>query len=539
MRCFVLSVLIALAAALPFARAVRYGLVNCDDYQYVVNVTEFDRGVFSVADSTWMPQTWLSYKLDLALAELTGRDRFRLMHAQNVLWHSCNAVLLFFLLLALAPGRTAMAFAGALLWALHPLRVESVAWVASRKDVLSLFWLLLALLAWMRGRLRVSGVLFLVAATAKQSVMTYPVLVVILDCLVLRRAFDWRRYVLPSVLAFAVAVLAVVAQGIDGGCATMASVPLWWKLVNAATAVGIYVRNMICPLALAPQCLAAWPRWPQEMSVALPFAFCAVALAAVCWRVRERRTICRFGAGGLLFFFAALTPMLGIVGFGYHAYADRFTYIPSIGLSVLLLGIGGRIVPIAVLAVSVAFGGLARRQVGYWRDDGTLWSHALRVHGDDDWHAHRNLGFYHYEFTHDIDRAIGHFRKVHGTGDPAKSDACLLPYLFALCEKGEAYRDEARKVYYDVSYWDSRMVRNALGDDTEGVTFTEFRVARVIFLFGDPDLRAEALRDAEVITRRSPNSIFVKYMNYVIGRSPAADVKTDSLKQYIRFSFLR
>ena len=204
---FAVPVAVFLIAALPFARTVRYGIVNCDDYDYVQHAAE-PGGLWDVREAIWMPLTWLSYKADLGVAgwldgdegrpgaapaEAAYRRRaaaYRLMHAHSVLVHAVNAVLLWCLLrLVLARvcgggGARALdlvAGAAALFWAVHPLRCESVCWIASRKDVLSMAWLLLALILWVRGRWAAAVGSFALSAMCKPSAMVFTPLAFVLD----------------------------------------------------------------------------------------------------------------------------------------------------------------------------------------------------------------------------------------------------------------------------------------------------------------------------------------------------------------------
>ena len=198
-RVCIFALVVFLLAVLPFARTADYGLVNCDDYEYVtVENAPFVSGGVSwagvkyaardLSHGIWMPLTWASYMFDFSL--FSGRPGA--MHLHSVALHGVNSALVFLLLWMMMRGRGGGLFWGALcavLWSIHPLRVESVAWVASRKDVLSFLFELLALICWVRGngergarRFAVASLAFFVLATmAKPSAMTFPLLALLLD----------------------------------------------------------------------------------------------------------------------------------------------------------------------------------------------------------------------------------------------------------------------------------------------------------------------------------------------------------------------
>lgn len=487
LRSFLLFGLIAVAAMLPFLAAVGFGLVDLDDGSYLGDHPVLWEGTFietlkfafgAAHDAIWMPLTWLSYALDYRLwGEWWGG-----FHLHSIVVHAVNAGLVWALLREIfgedaetAARRWTLVLL-ALVWAVHPLRCESVVFVASRKDVLSLAGLLLALIAWVRGS-RAQGLrgevgwtalslaFFAVGAMAKPSVMTFPVLALLIDVFALGRVRFWR-YPLPVAAAVALGWSAAVSQSVGGAMAETQGETLLMRLQVAAAAFGIYLRNFAWPQDLAVQCVRRWPELPRFL---LPGTVLLLAYAGFCacrfrgrlraWRGTARivRT-CDFpvalalaGTGaakpdylllGLGWFAVAVGPMLGIVGFGYHAFADRFTYIPAIGLSIALGGLvlkGAvkcpRLVNGVLLAVVLALGAATVRQTGFWRDERTLFAHTLEVDGARNALAHVELGMWYFNHPHDLERSVDAFAAAWRI-NPREMLSTFNVYAFALCELG-------------------------------------------------------------------------------------------------------
>ena len=293
-RLKIVAILVALIAVLPFVGAWQFSAIGIDDPHYYLLEPNVTNGLSfaglkwaftDLSNAIWMPLTWLVYQADYSLRNLIVSvvdvgDGFSLAysiaHLQSVLLHGLNAALLFGLLRLIGGRRASLLPAvAALLWAVHPLRVESVVWIASLKDVLSLTFLLVALLFWVRSRqgggrrdFVLSHVFFVLACCAKPSAITFPGMVFLLDALLGRMlplSLAWRRYgdYLPSlVLAVPLAVLAQIAQTVGGATSYLADVPLWYRLLNALVSIGVYARNLVWPSQLAPQCALQWPQPP-------------------------------------------------------------------------------------------------------------------------------------------------------------------------------------------------------------------------------------------------------------------------------------
>ncbi|HEX5213931.1 MAG TPA: tetratricopeptide repeat protein [Vicinamibacterales bacterium] len=356
-------------------------------------------------DPYWHPLTWLSHMLDVTMF---GRDAGG-PHVVNALLHAANTMLVFYgLVLATgAVGRSA--FVGAM-FAVHPAHVESVAWIAERKDVLSTFLLLLSVLAYgayvKGGRPRWYGLslaFFAAAAMAKPMVVTLPVLLLLLDVWPLRRvplARDpaWRRVVVDKLpflgLAIAVSVLTVAVQFTVGAMPTLESLPAAPRLSNVV--IG-YVRYL--DIAFRPVGLAAF--YPMREASVLITALSLMMLCGVTWVSWTVRRRFPYVLVGWAWFVIGVLPVSGLLQAGEQGVADRFLYVPILGLLVIVawgtvsaaerIGLPRAAVGAAAAAVVAISTWLARDVVPSWSNDLTLWTRATQVVAGN-YRAYENLG---------------------------------------------------------------------------------------------------------------------------------------------------
>jgi tetratricopeptide (TPR) repeat protein len=384
-----------------YARSLGAEFVAWDDPQYVSANPMVQRGLRleSIAWAfrtelmgSWHPLTWLSHLLAVELFGLAPAGH----HALNALLHAANSALLFLVLRALTGARWRSALVAALFGA-HPLHVESVAWVAERKDVLSTFFGLLALGAWTRfvrspgtGRYLVAAALFAASLMSKPMLVTLPVLLLLLDYWPLARPLDAKRLLekLPLFAlsaACAAAALATQSQAAD--------LPLGARLSNASLALVAYLGKTLWPASLAmyyphPYLPESGAEPPPVGSVLVSAALLAGITALV---VAARRR--GYLPVGWLWYVVSLLPVIGIVQIGGQALADRYTYVPLIGIFVLVVWGAEEIVErlalrrrgvrraaaLCALALLAALAAQTWRQIGTWRDSRTLFEHALAV----------------------------------------------------------------------------------------------------------------------------------------------------------------
>jgi tetratricopeptide (TPR) repeat protein len=427
---------LAVLTLLVYARTAHFPFINYDDPAYVTENAHVGAGLTaesvrwaftSFACGYWQPVTWLSLQLD---CEFSGGIHPGGFHLTNVLLHTANALLLFLVLARLtgAPWRSAVVAA---LFALHPLHVESVAWVTERKDVLStLFWMLtLAAYAWYVRRPGVARYLPVVLALglgllAKPMLVTLPCVLLLLDYWPLRRwrpgpgrdpgaarapelppAVSLGRLLLEKLPLFALALASCVvtyrAQFGAQAVAPLEAFPLGARLGNAALAYVSYLGKTFWPVRLA----LYYPHPGAEVSVpgAVGAGLLLVAVTVLVLGPGRHRP---YLAVGWLWYLGTLVPVIGLVQAGGQAMADRFTYVPLIGVFVLLtwgaadLATAWRLpralLATAAAAVVCACGALSWVQVGYWQSSLTLWEHAAAV-TDKNVLAHINLGTCYYE----------------------------------------------------------------------------------------------------------------------------------------------
>jgi tetratricopeptide (TPR) repeat protein len=409
---------IALLAAILYAYypIYRADFVNYDDGLYVIHNAFLRDGLTREAlgwafgsfyAANWHPLTLLSHLLDYQLYGMNAGGH----HLTSVILHSGNTLLLFLLLRRLtgAPWRSALA---AFLFALHPLHVESVAWVSERKDVLSTFFMLLALLAYRRftlerhpGAYGLTILFFALGLLAKPMLVTFPFLLLLLDFWPLARlgrgdpdkggrdAFSptlqsLRPLLLEKIpffiLGLLFSVVTLLAQSQGGAVSSLESLSLGARLANAVVAYGRYLIHMLIPTGLG----VFYPHPGQGLSGWIVAASAAVLLLFtwLCIRLRRGRPYLLMG---WLWYIGTLVPVIGIVQVGMQAMADRYTYIPLIGIFILLawllpdLRTRRRAVLLTVIAalsgVAVLMVTLTRQQVGYWMNTEALFARTDQV----------------------------------------------------------------------------------------------------------------------------------------------------------------
>ena len=408
------SVGLVLVTLLTYSPALWCDFVGWDDPIYVTRNPAVQAGLspsgiayaFTTLDSSnWIPLTWLSYELDSSLFGLQPVG----FHATNVILHACNVCLLFLVLkrLTAATGRSAVV---ALFYAVHPLHVESVAWISERKDVLSTFWLLCTLLAYERyarqpgyGRLLTTSLCMVCGLLAKPMLVTLPILLLLLDVWPLRRvawtslvgeharaerypACPWWQAGLEKLPLFGLSLLA--------GCITLmaqrdsmiagSTISTLTRLGNAVQATGWYLWKTFSPTGLCA--FYPHPRDALSWQVVGLWAGLLLAISVLVIYWGRLRPYLLFG---WFWFLITLLPVLGLIQVGLQAHADRYAYVPHIGLFIMIVwGLHDLLTRfksgIKWGTALVTLGGLAcvsltRSQISTWQNTDTLWSHALML----------------------------------------------------------------------------------------------------------------------------------------------------------------
>ncbi len=414
---FGVCICLALLSWAVFGQTLGYDFVNYDDPRYVYQNTRITNGLniagvawafTHIHAENWHPLTTITHMLDCQLYGLNAGGH----HFTNVLFHTVAVVLLFLVLQQMTGALWRSAFVAAV-FAIHPLHVESVAWVAERKDVLSGVFFILTLLAYVHyvrapsiWRYLMVVFVFALGLMSKPMLVTLPFVLLLLDCWPLRRITDQRSDVgfqllklllekIPLIALSAVSsVVTFLAQ--RGALGWTEQLPMLSRINNATVTYVIYVRQMFWPANLAvfyPHPENRLPPW--EISLALA-AVIGITVAAIMLHKNAPYFII-----GWLWYLGMLVPVIGLVQVGWQGHADRYTYLPQIGLyiagtwAVADLTASWRhqriILGAAALLVIGSLIWSAWVQTSYWRDSETLFSHALAVTRNNDV-AENNLG---------------------------------------------------------------------------------------------------------------------------------------------------
>ncbi len=442
---FLIYLLLAIGTAVCFWQVRNFEFVNYDDYEYVSENSHVLGGLtpsgialaFTAPHvGNWLPLTWLSFMLD---CQLFGPNP-GWMHFVNLLLHIANTLLLFAVLKKMTGALWPSAFVAAA-FAIHPMHVESVAWITERKDLLSTFFLLLTLVAYVsyvrrNGMFRflLTVLLFAFGLMAKPMLVTLPFVLLLLDYWPLHRFGTPRsvktaaivdrqrilyRIIVEKIPFFALSavssVITFLVQRNIGAMSGISAVSLGDRAANAFLSYARYIEKIFWPQNLAifyPYDVDTFPLWQIGLCVLL-----VLVISVLVIRFGRKQ---RYFLVGWFWFVVTLLPVIGFVQSGPQGWADRYTYIPYTGLFIMIawglpeifskwrhrkLTIG-----ISMVIVLAALGICARLQVSYWKDTPILFSHALAVT--------QNNYLAHYNFGSDFSRqgkyapAIEHYTKA-------------------------------------------------------------------------------------------------------------------------------
>ncbi|MGZ5001572.1 MAG: tetratricopeptide repeat protein [Chthoniobacterales bacterium] len=433
-RWSVLAICVLLAALswLVFGQTLGHEFLNYDDADYVTKNPHVLPGLTSsgivwafshVYSANWHPLTWISHMLDCQLFGLNPRGH----HLTNVLLHSANAVLLFLVLWRMTDALWRSAFVAAV-FAIHPLRAESVAWIAERKDVLSGLFFILTLAAYTRyarhprsiGRYALVLCCFAAGLMAKPMLITLPFVLLLLDYWPLQRFTDQRQQT-RTLLLEKIPLFALVAASCAAtlfaqttSIRTLEEFPLKLRMANAAISTVGYVRDMLWPAKLA----AFYPFPSDGIAIAkLILALSLVAAVSVAaFLLRDRP----YFFTGWFWYLIMLAPVIGIIQVGDQSRADRYTYLPQIGLCIALTwgvaDFGARwrsariFLPALAAIVVIALVFSARAQVALWQNDELLWTQTL-ARTSRNAIAHKSLGYTFHEKGR-LDEALAEYERA-------------------------------------------------------------------------------------------------------------------------------
>jgi len=518
-----ISLLLILAIIIDYGQVKNFDFVGYDDQEYITENSHVQKGLTvesivwaftSFHSANWHPLTWLSHMLDCGLYGLNPMGH----HWTNLIFHMINTILLFIVLELMTGAIWRSAFVAAL-FALHPLHVESVAWVSERKDVLSTFFGLLMIFSYYRY-VKISSlknyllviIFFCLGLMSKPMLVTFPFVLILLDFWPLKR-FHYKndylfqsertahydskgifRLILEKFPLFIPVVISCVltffAQKSWGAVQKLGSLSLQNRIANALVSYVNYVLKMFWPSKLAvfyPHPGDNFPAW-QIFGAALLIS-CACFLA-----IRTAKKY-PYIVIGLFWYLGTLVPVIGVVQVGEQAMADRYTYIPLIGLFIIVAW-GAldlfrkwhyRKIYLSVFGMIILSAFTARTffQITHWKNGVTLFEHAIKV-TKNNYKAHNNLAS--ALDSLELDRAISHFKealRIHPK------------YVTALCNLGLAFNNKGN---YDeaVLYFTKALKIKPQKTDTR------MDLANVFFLQAKPEEAISQYR--EILKTDSENA---------------------------------
>jgi len=436
-RSFTTILIITVVTFAVFSRVLTYEFVNYDDDGYVYDNRQVLSGLsasgviyaFTTFDKgNWIPLTWLSHLLDCQIFGLNSAGH----HFSNLVLHIINAALLF-LFLKISTKCSLPSLVVALLFAVHPLHVESVAWISERKGLLSTLFFLLSVIAYngyVNGkslkRYLLTFLLFLLSLLSKPMLVTFPFILLLVDYWPLNRmdgsnlslsSPNNQRLILEKIpfflLSLIIGIITLYAQNSAEALASPGQHAFWEKAGHAVTAYALYLYKTILPLNLA----VIYP-YPKNISMILAL-FSALIMIVITSYVFYKIKM-PYLLTGWFWFLITLLPVVGLIQVGVQSMADRYTYVPLIGIFIGVVWgtthiqrqhhISPHVITLLVCVMLVGFSLKAWRQVAVWKNSISLFSHAISVIPEN-WVAHLNLG--EALFTRgDINKAMLHYQQA-------------------------------------------------------------------------------------------------------------------------------
>jgi protein O-mannosyl-transferase len=532
-RKIIISLLLILAILITYGQVKNFDFVGFDDQDYVTENKQVQKGLtvegirwafttFHAAN--WHPLTWLSHMLDCELYGLNSMGH----HWTNLIFHMVNSILLFIVLELMTGAIWRSAFVAAI-FALHPLHVESVAWVSERKDVLSTFFGLLVIFSYYRY-VKISSlknyllviIFFCLGLMSKPMLVTFPFVLLLLDFWPLKRFYYKNDYLLYSERAthydskgicrlilekiplFIPVVISCVltffAQKSEGAVQTLGILSLKNRIANALVSYLNYVFKMLWPSKLA----VFYPHPGETLPVWQIFGAAWLITCACFLAIRAAKKY-PYIVIGLFWYLGTLVPVIGLIQVGEQAMADRYTYIPLIGLFIIVawgaldlfrkwhyqkkhLMVFAMIILSALTARTIS-------QIRHWKNGVTLFEHAIKV-TENNYKAHNNLA----SALHptDLDRAIFHYKealRIHPK------------YVTALCNLGLALNKKGN--YKEAALYFTK----ALNIDPQK-TDTRMDLANIFFLQAKHE---KAISEYREILKIDPKNAIAHYnMAYML-----------------------
>lgn len=440
-----LCVALASVVLIVYIQVIYHDFINFDDNIYVYENTDVLNGLSfkslmwaftAFKAGNWHPVTWLSHLIDVQMYGIHPGGH----HLTSVIIHISATIILFLFLFRLTEALWQSAFVAAV-FALHPQHVESVAWVSERKDVLSAFFGFLTLLFYTNykkaARCDSDGLMaasrryyflalvsFVLGLMSKAMLVSIPVILLLIDYWIAETQplFHSRsirsRYLIEKIPFFILSAfasfLAIYAQSKGGAVSSIAAIPLWARIQNAVAAYVQYISKTLYPRDLA----VLYPLRPDIPSWQLLGSL--LILILISWLAIRNRHAFPYLLVGWCWFVVTLVPVIGLLQVGVQAMADRYSYIPMVGLLIMVAWGGGAvaakvpqkalIVPLLAIMVVLVSAGLTWHQLGYWRDNISLYKHTLAA-TTNNFTIHTNLGSALF-MKDEVDSAIDEYKKA-------------------------------------------------------------------------------------------------------------------------------
>jgi len=416
--------LLAVTAALIYARLIHHDFVSYDDYMYLDS--NIITGGVSVINDNWHPFTVLSLMLD---SQIYGPNAAYGFHLTNILLHILNGVLVYAFFRKINKSSEMSLFI-AMLFVIHPLQVETVAWVAERKGILGAFFFLSSLNLYAefratssRNRYILSLLCFTLGLMAKAVIVALPVILLLMEWMYLRdqdSTITKRKLLIDLspffIIALAMGLLTIAIQNNSGVLSSTSILPVSTRILNALVSIKIYISQTIAPGQLS----VFYPylkSYPPNLLVIYFIGFVTISGSVIYAYARKSRANPLFG---WLWFLLMLTPVLGFIQTGMHAHADRYMYLPIIGLLIILMEfvqfINEKtrfkpvILKVAGVAIILIYSGMSWVQAGVWKNTETLFLHANTV-TQDNYIADASLALYYLD-KGENDKAWGYYQRA-------------------------------------------------------------------------------------------------------------------------------
>lgn len=421
-----LALLILALIILLFLPTHEFEFLNFDDNVFIINnpyvssglsITNIRWAFLNIYAGQWQPLTWISHMCDVEFSGMNAGAH----HFTNILIHAFTTLILFKIGMRLT-GRPLLVALVSLAWGIHPMRLESIAWVAERKDVLSIFFGTGSLLAYLNYTQNLSAkktlyllslVLFLFGLLSKPIIITLPLLLILIDRLLLKRKLNLKTELIEKtpflLLMLGSAIITILAQRSDQSLSSLNVVPFDDRISMAATSYLAYVAKFFWPSGGA----IFYPAQDYAPGIGAGAVLGLITLLVLAMSYRSKFPEFLFA---VLWLIISVLPVVGFIHVGGQALADRWTYLPHLGISIALMLLVGKAKQLSIyfiallLMLTVTLAAISTKRLPIWKNSETIFAHTLKVLPNN-FIAHTNLGAF-YDQQSRLDLAAPHFEEA-------------------------------------------------------------------------------------------------------------------------------